>query len=151
MHTPIVWQRQIPNRVAEQMHTIPGGFTAPKPNVFSLVTGQASYNDYNSREILTRWTDHPQKMWDAVYATLTHGIETVIHVGPEPNLFPATFRRLKDNVDLQLKANLGLRAVSSMVSRPWVKRLLPARTALLRAPLIQHIILEDWLLAQHAS
>jgi [acyl-carrier-protein] S-malonyltransferase len=146
MHTPIVWQRHIPNRVAMLLQTMPGGFTAPKPNVLSLVTGQTSYNDHNCRELLTRWTDHPQRLWDAVYATLTQGIETVIHLGPEPNLFPATFRRLKDNVELQMKASLGLRAVSGMVTRPWLKRLLPARTALLRAPMIEHVILEDWLL-----
>ena len=52
VHTPLVWQRNIPNRVGVMMHTLPGGFVAPKPPVFSLVTGKASYNDYNSREIL---------------------------------------------------------------------------------------------------
>jgi [acyl-carrier-protein] S-malonyltransferase len=148
MHTPITWQRHIPNRAALLMNAIPGGFVAPKPAVFSLVTGQANYNDYNCREILTRWTDHPQRLWDGVYATLTQGIETVIHVGPEPNLVPATYRRLRDNVELQLAASLGMRAVSGMVTHPWLNRLLPARTALLRAPLIQHVILEDWLLEQ---
>ena len=152
MHTPLVWQRNIPNRVGVMMHTLPGGFASPKPPVLSLVTGKLSYNDYNSREILNRWIDHPQRLWDAVYETLASGIETVIHVGPEPNLIPATFQRLRDNVLVQLKSSslnsLGLRAMAKAVSRPWLTALLPSRTALLRAPLIEHIILEDWLLAQ---
>jgi [acyl-carrier-protein] S-malonyltransferase len=146
LHTPIVWQKYIPNRAALLMATMSGGMTAPKPPVFSLVTGKMSYNDYNSRDLLYRWTDHTQLLWDAVYETLAQGIETVIHVGPSPNLIPATFTRLRENVETQIKASLGLRAVSGMVGRPWVKALLPARTALLRAPLVQHVVLEDWLL-----
>ena len=83
VHTPLVWQRNIPNRVGVLMHTLPGGFTKPNPPVFSLVTGKTSYNDYNAREILVQWIDHPQRLWDAVYETLATGIETVIHVGPD--------------------------------------------------------------------
>jgi [acyl-carrier-protein] S-malonyltransferase len=151
MHTPLVWQRNIPNRVGVMLHTLPGGFVAPKPPVFSLVTGKSNYNDYNSREILLRWVDQPQRLWDAVYETLASGIKTVIHVGPAPNLIPATFQRLRDNVLVQLNSNslnsLGLRAMARAVRRPWLTALLPSRSALLRAPLIEHIILEDWLLA----
>lgn len=147
LHTPIVWEKCIPNRAALMMATMSSGFAAPKPTVLSLVTGKASYNDYNTRELLHRWTDHTQLLWDAVYETLAQGVDTVIHVGPDPNIILATFHRLRDNVEVQIKASLGLRAVSSMVGRPWVKSLLPARTALLRAPLLQHVVLEDWLLA----
>jgi [acyl-carrier-protein] S-malonyltransferase len=75
----------------------------------------------------------------------------VIHVGPAPNLIPATFQRLRDHVLVQLNRNslnsLGLRAMARAVRRPWLTALLPSRSALLRAPLIEHIILEDWLLA----
>lgn len=146
LHTPIVWQKHIPNRAALLMATMSGGLTAPTPPVLSLVTGKASYNDYNARDLLYRWTDHTQLLWDAVYETLAQGVETIIHVGPEPNIIPATFHRLQENVEVQMKASLGLRAVSGMVGRPWLKSLLPARTALLRAPLVHHVILEDWLL-----
>jgi [acyl-carrier-protein] S-malonyltransferase len=152
VHTPLVWQRNIPNRVGVLMHTMPGGFTRPNPPVFSLVTGKTSYNTFNSREILQQWIDHPQRLWDAVYETLATGIETVIHVGPAPNLIPATFNRLRDNVQAQLTGNslnsLGLRAMARAVRRPWLTALLPSRTALLRAPTLEHIILEDWLLDQ---
>ncbi len=151
LHTPIVWEKHIPNRAAVGMHTLQGGFTAPQPPIFSLVTGQMSYNDFNARELFCRWTDHPQRLWDGIYATLSTGIELVVHVGPEPNLLPATFKRLSDNVEIQRRASLGLRAVSGLVTRPWLARLLPARTALLRAPLVKHLILEDWLLAQPDS
>jgi [acyl-carrier-protein] S-malonyltransferase len=152
VHTSLVWQRNIPNRVGVMMHTLPGGMTKPNPPVFSLVTGKMNYTDTNSREILNQWIDHPQRLWDAVYETLASGIETVIHVGPSPNLIPATFSRLRDNVQAQLTGNslnsLGLRAMARAVRRPWLTALLPSRTALLRAPAVEHIILEDWLLEQ---
>ena len=41
-----------------------------------------------------------------------------------------------------------MRAASAMASRQWLGALLPKRTALLRAPKVRHIILEDWLLEQ---
>jgi [acyl-carrier-protein] S-malonyltransferase len=154
MHTPITWQRSIPNRVAVMLQTLPGGFKEPAPPLLSLVTGKLSYNDYNARDLLCRWIDHPQRLWDAVYETLAWGVLTVIHVGPDPNLIVATFQRLRDNVASQMVGrslnSLGLRAMSQAVKRPWLTALLPSRSALLRAPLVEHIILEDWLLAQKA-
>ncbi|MEQ8785169.1 MAG: hypothetical protein RIC55_02685 [Pirellulaceae bacterium] len=149
LHTPITWRHNIPNRASQLMHTMAVANEPPKPPVFSLVTGQADYNPLDCRATLGRWIDHPQRLWDAVYATLSQGVETVIHVGPAPNILPATFRRLTENVESQLKASLGLRAVSGMVTRPWIKRLLPARSALLRAPSLSHVVLEDWLLEKH--
>jgi [acyl-carrier-protein] S-malonyltransferase len=152
MHTPLVWQRNIPNRAGVMVQTMPGGFAKPNPPVLSLVTGRMSYNDFNAREILVQWIDQPQRLWDAVYETLASHVETLIHVGPDPNLIPATFQRLRDNVQAQLTGNslnkLGLRAMARAVRRPWLTALLPSRTALLRAPTVRHIILEDWLLEQ---
>ena len=90
-----------------------------------------------------------------IYRTLAAGVETVIHVGPGPNLIPATFKRLSEDVRGQLAgrspASLGLRTVSCMVRRPWLAKLLPSCAALLRAPFIQHVILEDWLLDRMPS
>lgn len=155
VHTPIVWQRCVPNRAAVMMHTMQGGFHAPSPPVVSLVTGKTSYNDFNARDLLRRWIDHPQRLWEAVYATLAAGVETAIHVGPQPNLVPATFKRLSDNVRMQVGGRTlgswGLRAISRMVRRQWLSAVLPSRTALLRAPLVRHVILEDWLLAQNVE
>jgi [acyl-carrier-protein] S-malonyltransferase len=155
LHTPITWQRAIPNRAAVLLETLPGGFRAPPLPLLSGVTGKKSYNDHNSRELIHRWVDHPQRLWNMIHQTLATGIETVIHVGPAPNLIPATFKRLGEDVRGQLAgrspASLGLRAVSCMVRRPWLAKLLPSCTALLRAPFIQHVILEDWLLNQTPS
>lgn len=150
LHTPLLWERGIPNRAAFRMHTIEGGFLAPTPPILSLVTGKRSYNDYNCREMLHRWIDHPQRLWDAVSETLSSGIETVIHVGPDPNLIPATFKRLSDNVTAQMSATwIGrLHQASGMGRRPWLSKMISARAALLRAPFLNHVILEDWLLAQ---
>ena len=147
LHTPIVWQRNSPTRAAEMMHTMAGGFSDPRPPILSLVTGKFSYNDYNAREILHRWTDHPQRLWDAIYETLAAGIKTVIHVGPDPNIVPATFERLAENVMQQTNASLGMRALSAAAHRRWLSSMLPTRTALLRAPTVRQVILEDWLLA----
>jgi [acyl-carrier-protein] S-malonyltransferase len=152
LHTPLLWQRNVPNRAAMMLHSVGGGFRAPVPPVLSLVTGKISYNDYNSRAILNRWIDQPQHLWDGIYELLATGIEVIVHVGPDPNLLPATFKRLSDNVVAELDGRslkqLGMRAVSNMVRRPWLSKLLSNRAALLRAPYIVHVVLEDWLLAQ---
>jgi [acyl-carrier-protein] S-malonyltransferase len=148
LHTPIVWERNIPNRAARLMHTLPIQFVTPKPNILSLVTGDYGYMPNTAREILYQWVDHPQRLWDAVYATLASGADFVLHVGPAPNLIPATFSRLHDNVVAQLATSLRMRALSAAARRPWLARLLPERAALLRAPYVQQVNLEDWLLEQ---
>jgi [acyl-carrier-protein] S-malonyltransferase len=80
-------------------------------------------------------------------------VTVVIHVGPDPNVIPATFHRLSDNVVQQTSGkswgSYGLRAAAGLARRPWLSAVLPSRTALLRAPLVKHILLEDWLL-EHA-
>jgi len=149
LHTPIMWERNIPNRAARLMHTLPLASNAARPNILSLVTGHFSHAPTTTRDILHRWVDHPQRLWDGVYAVLANGIETVIHLGPAPNLIPATFKRLADNVVSQLAESLSLRALSAAAQRAWLQRLLPERAALLRAPYVRHVILEDWLL-EHA-
>ena len=98
--------------------------------------------------MLHQWVDHPQLLWDAVYWTLTQGVDRIVHVGPDPNIIPATYKRLRDNVEAETKGSIGMRALTAVVHRPWIKRLLPDRTALLRAPKVEQVILEDWLLAQ---
>lgn len=146
LHTPIMWQRNIPSRAAVIMHTMPGGFGLPHPPVLSLVTGKASYNEYNARDHMYRWVDHPQLLWDVVYETLKMDIETIVHVGPEPNIIPATYSRLRDNVEAETNGSIHMRALTAVVQHPWVKSMLRGRTALLRAPLIEQVNLEDWLL-----
>ena len=150
MHTPIVRQKYIPDRAAVMMDRMRGGLQPPCPPVLSLVTGERSYDDYHARDILRDWSDHPQRLWDAVYETLSCGITTVIHVGPGPNVIPATFNRLSENVRQQTVGRslgkMGMRAAAGLARRPWLSALLPSRAALLRAPMLKHIILEDWLL-----
>ena len=146
LHTPIVWERNIPNRAARAMHTLPIKLDGPEPNVFSLVTGHFSYSATTTRDLLHRWADHPQRLWDAVYATLASGARAVIHIGPGPNIIPATFKRLRDNVVSQTAGSVSLRALSAAARRKWLTRLMPQRAALLRAPYLEHVVLEDWLL-----
>jgi [acyl-carrier-protein] S-malonyltransferase len=153
LHTSLLWQRNVPTRAGVLMQTMGGGLTAPQPPVLSLVTGSTSYNSYNARETMVRWLDQPQRLWDAVCEILGQGIETVFHVGPDPNLLPATFKRLSDNVRLQTTGrslgSLGLQAVSLIARRAWLANFLTTRAALLRAPYVEHVILEDWLLTQY--
>ena len=150
LHTPIMWQRSIPDRTALHLQTTPGGFKAPSLPVWSMVTGEASYTALNSRELFHRWVYQPQRLWEIVYAVLSQGVETVIHVGPEPNLLPATFKRLSNSVSMQLAgrglSGFGRRAMSRMARRPWLTRLLPSSAVLFRAPFVRQVILEDWLL-----
>lgn len=154
IHTPITRQKQIPDRAAVMMERAPGGFIAPEPNIISCVTGKPDYNNFNSREILNRWVDYPQRLWEVVDQTISSGVDLLIHVGPAPNIIPATMQRISLNVQSQLAEKtwqgLGLRAVSRMMRghRPWLTSMLSHRANLLRAPFIQELILEDWLLAQ---
>jgi len=155
LHTSIVRQKHIPDRAAVMMATMRGGLQPPCPPVLSLVTGERSYDDFHARDILRDWVDHPQRLWDAVYETLASGITTVIHVGPAPNVIPATFYRLSENVQQQTMGRsigrMGMRAAAGLARRPWLSALLPSRAALLRAPQLRHIILEDWLLENSPS
>lgn len=154
MHTTITRQRSIPNRVAVKMAVSEGGQEPPRPQLLSCVTGDDGYNDYNSVELIARWVDQPQRLWDIVDKMLATGVEAVIHVGPEPNIIPATFSRLVNNIASQLSAkslsSYGLRAVSHIVRRhrPWLARLMSSDAALLRAPFVEQVVLEDWLLEQ---
>jgi [acyl-carrier-protein] S-malonyltransferase len=150
LHTPIVRQRHIPDRASVMMEKMSPRPGLESPTLFSLATGTASYHHIPAREILRRWIDHPQRLWDAVMFTLKEDVDLIIHVGPAPNVVPATFSRLSDNVRQQLArmslSGLGMRAVSNLVNRRWLANLLPNRAALLRAPSIRQLNLEDWLI-----
>jgi len=150
LHTPIVRQKNITDRASVMLETLAGGFSPPVPPVLSLATGKMSYNDHSARGILRKWIDHPQRLWDTVDETLDLGVETLLHLGPEPNVIPATFNRLSKNVIEQTSGgslgSLGMRAVSGLARRPWLAAMLPARATLLRAPHVKHVIVEDWLL-----
>ncbi len=150
LHTPLVWEKNISNRSGMQVYHIQGGHKAPHPPILSCVTGRADYNEYNSRDILVRWTDHPQLLWDVIYGTLSSGVKTLIHVGPEPNIIPNTFERLSTNVAEQMGGKylqaISKGVVSGMNRFAWLGSILPAKSALLRAPHVRHVILEDWLL-----
>jgi len=153
LHTQIVRQKNIADRASVMMETLAGGFSPPSPPVLSLVTGKMSYDDHSARAVLRQWIDQPQRLWDVVDTALDLGVETVLHVGPEPNVIPATFKRLSENILQQTSggslSSLSMRAVSGLARRPWLAALLPARATLLRAPHVKHVIVEDWLL-EHA-
>lgn len=146
LHTPIVWEKDITTRAARMLHTLPGGFKAPEPQVLSLVSGRISYDDFNTRDHMIRWTDQTQRLWDAVYEVLARGIRSIVHVGPAPNIIPATFDRLATNVESQTRGSRRMHVLSAVINRPWLNNILPRRAALLRAPKVQQIVLEDWLL-----
>lgn len=149
LHTPIVRLKNVPDRASVMMQTLDVSAATARPPVFSLVTGKMAESEPNIRELMRRWIDHPQRLWDAVCATLASNARTVVHIGPEPNLIPATFRRLSDNVAQQTSngvSGLPFRALQQMAGRPWLASILPQRASLLRAPHIRHVILEDWLM-----
>jgi [acyl-carrier-protein] S-malonyltransferase len=152
LHSPLVWQRHIPDRTAMALYRTGGGLKKPSPTLLSCVTGDASYDVENTRELLTDWTDHPQRLWDVIDRTLAMGVDVVVHVGPRPNLIPATFTRLGNNVKAHLGNKymqmLGRGVASGLGRHSWLSRVLPSRSALLRAPFLTHVILEDWLLDQ---
>ena len=115
----------------------------PTPNVVSCTTGLANYDEWNSRAILADWTDHPQRLWDAMEHTLASGAELVIHVGPEPKLLTTCFDRLSHKIMKQLKMRhldrLGSSVIPSISKNGWLTRKLPANAVLLRAPFLHHL------------
>jgi len=141
-----VWQRCVADQAGTLMHGLPIEFRPPTPPVLSFVTGDFGYNELNARDMLRQWIDHPQRLWDAVKTILSESVNHVLHVGPQPNILPATLKRLADNVTLQLEASVGKRALAAVARRPWLAALLPEETALLRAPQLTQTTLEDWLL-----
>ncbi|MHB1559868.1 MAG: ACP S-malonyltransferase [Isosphaeraceae bacterium] len=155
LHTPLVWERSVPNRAAVALYHTGGGNCRPRPEVVSCTTGRASYDEWNSRELLTEWTDHPQRLWDAMENTLASGAELVIHVGPEPTLIPTAFERLSGKVMKRLKSShldsLGRRVLPSISRNHWLARKLPQSAVVFRAPFMNHLILEDWLLSQDVA
>lgn len=151
LHTPLVWKGQVRDRACELMQTMPGGFNPPSPPILSLVTGKNSYDGIRTRRLLAEWIDQPQCLWQAVAQTLEIGIETILHIGPAPNIIPATYGRLSANIQAQTSQSRRLRALAVAAQRQWLQRLLPRQTALLRAPLLKHVVLEDWLLEQSRS
>jgi [acyl-carrier-protein] S-malonyltransferase len=150
LHTHIVRQRNVPDRAAVMLERLPCAPFPVRPAVVSLVTGKRSYEQATARELLRQWVDQPQRLWDAVCETLAADVKTIIHIGPHPNVIPATFTRLSENVRQQTDGrslnSYRKRALSGMARHPWLASLLPARAALLRAPFVEQITLEDWLL-----
>jgi [acyl-carrier-protein] S-malonyltransferase len=149
LHTCITWLKHIPNRASLQLLTLPCSGQRPQPPVLSMVTGLLSYTHVNYRSLMTRWVDHPQQVWQVVTSSLAMGVDTVLHVGPAPNLLPATFTRLKENIESQTRGSIGMRALAAVVRRPWLAAVLPTEASLLRAPLVRQVNLEDWLI-EHA-
>ena len=156
LHTPIVRQRQIPDRSAVMIQSMSVTTAGSQTPVLSLVTGQRVQGDpLTLRPLLRNWVDHRQRLWDAVCGVLTSSVQTVVHVGPAPNVIPATFNRLAENVrQLQARhdlSGLGARALGAIADRPWLSSRLPTSAALLRAPQLKQVILEDWLLENAPS
>ncbi len=150
LHTPIVLQKFLRDRAAVILQTTPCRTVLPEFPILSCVTGDIAYNGYNTRTLMTDWVDHPQLLWDCVDAMMKSGINQVFHLGPEPNILPATLTRLAENVQMQLKQpswySYGLRTISRLArDRSWLVNLLSRDAALLRAPHVQQIIFEDWL------
>ncbi len=147
IHTQIVRQKFVPDRASVMLETVLGGHCVPSIPIVSCVTGHPSYNDFNSRHILADWIVQPQRLWAVLERLLVSDIDLLIHVGPEPNLIPATMNRLSNNVEEQMKSRLHLRAVSTIVrARPWLAQYISKHASLLRAPQIVNVTLEDWLL-----
>jgi [acyl-carrier-protein] S-malonyltransferase len=78
-----------------------------------------------------------------------------VHTGPDPKLIPSTFDRLGNRIMKQLKSRhldrLGRRVIPRISRNHWLTRKLPTNAVLLRAPFVDQLILEDWLLAQDVA
>ncbi len=152
LHTPILLQKHLRDRAALILQTTPFQNKEPQIPILSCVTGELAYVKPNGRSMMVDWIDHPQLLWDCVHTMLVMGIEQVLHLGPEPNIFPATLTRLAENVQSQMDQpswrGYGMRAISRWSARrAWLTNLISRDAVLLRAPHVEQITLEDWLLS----
>ncbi len=152
LHTPILLQKHLRDRAALILQTTPFQNTKPLIPVLSCVTGELAYDNPNARSLMVDWVDHPQLLWDCVHTMLVMGIEQVLHLGPEPNIIPATLTRLAENVQSQMDQpswkGYGMRTISRWSARrAWLTNLISRDAVLLRSPHVEQIILEDWLLS----
>lgn len=151
IHTPIVLQKHLRDRGALMFQTAPCRSNEPDYPILSCVTGELAYQGSNSRNVMTDWIDHPQLLWDCIHTMLVMGIDQVLHLGPEPNIIPATLTRLSENVQSQMDqpswVGYGLRTISKWAARrSWLTNLISRDAVLLRAPHVKQLVLEDWLL-----
>ncbi len=150
LHTPLVSELHVPDRATLMIRNVSRLSETPRPPIWSLVTGRREYEGDSGRMVLRRWIDSPQRLWDVVHATLASDVRTILHVGPAPNVIPATFHRLAENVVKQTLqwslSAVGKRTIQRMAGSAWMAPLLPKSGFLLRAPMIEQVVLEDWLL-----
>lgn len=148
LHTPIVRHKFISNKAALLLEQTSGGFIKPSPPILSCVTGDYSYTELNCREIFVRWTESPQRLWQALHKLLEENCEIMIHLGPEPNIIPATMSRLSANVSSYMNpatwTGYGIQTLSqNSASRRWLAKLISIDSAVLRTPFVQQVVLED--------
>lgn len=148
LHTCLVWQKHLTDRAGLSIQQIPEPIPTPSVPILSCVTGELAYQPEQTRRLLRAWVDHPQLLWQAIRQLFDLGIENVIHVGPEPNIIPATLKRLSTNVAMQMNQQtwkaLGLRTLNQFsMNRPWLGQLLSKDAVLLRAPFVQQMMAEE--------
>ncbi|HBN77572.1 MAG TPA: hypothetical protein DD473_17535 [Planctomycetaceae bacterium] len=156
LHTPIVLQKHLRDRAAVMLQTSACCTELPDYPILSCVTGDIAYNGHNSRQLITDWVDHPQQLWKCVHAILEMGIDSLIHLGPEPNILPATLTRISENVQAQLNQpnwyGYGLRTLSKWTAhRRWLAQMMTRDAVLMRAPYVTQVNLEDHFLAVEKS
>ena len=155
LHSPLVRRRSVPDRIADALRRVEGPLSRPTPPVISCVTGRASYRPGNIGELLTQWSDHPQRLWDVVISILTSGVRTIVHAGPAPRLIPKTFESISSRSarqrDRPISRTLAPLLGSTLGRWPRLGRLVPEKVRVLRAPHLTHVLLEDWLLDQAGS
>jgi [acyl-carrier-protein] S-malonyltransferase len=155
LHSPIVWRRSIPNRIATLLHDIPGILNAAVPPVASCVPQAGWCGPSNLRDLLPRWADHPQCLSDAAESTIASGASTVMHVGPSPDLIPRAFGWAEADMPgaphpgrLARLARAAVRTCRGRAASPGLGH---PRSRPPEAPRIVHVVLEDWLLSQTSA
>ena len=136
LHTPIVWQRAIPNRCAVMMHTVPGALAGA--GAAGAVAGDGQ-NELHRPQLprADGAMDRPSAAavgrrlrnacrWGSRSSCTSVQSRTLCR---PPS--PAWPRTSKSQLATRSWTGMGLRAVSRAVRRPWLAKLLPQRSALL--------------------
>ena len=102
LHTPLVWERNIPNRTADDdvSHGRRAAQTDAERRLMHHGSGQLRRVEQPGD---SGRLDRSSPVRDAMEHTLASGAELVIHVGPEPKLLTTCFDRLSHKIMKQLK------------------------------------------------
>ena len=101
LHTPILRDPLHPESCGIALRTMGAWHAIAQPAGAFAGDGQDELQRLQQPRDARALARSSSKLWDAIYEMPSVGVETLVHVGPEPNFCPRHLQRLSDNVTAQ--------------------------------------------------